>query len=614
MRRRKANVSLVAALLLTMLSSAALPASGQTAAAASQDQTQQAVTPDPEPLPEQQPAECIQFDFRGASLRTVVRFVAQLSNLVPIIPESLVGVVTISSPRRLSLSDAQRVLGAVLDAYEFTLLRDDHFLRVVPKAVSMQRSVDLFYGRDLDAIPADDRIITQIIPVENARAAGIVDSLTPLISTTGHMFVSAENNMLGITDSASNVRRLLGIILHLDVERAAVSSTYTRVYNIHYLKAEEVATALQAVFGGGTAATTTGSAGTAAATTAPAAAPPSTLGSLAAVANPATPAAQSTASPASVPNQGTRITPVIAANAIIVTAMREIHRQIEDTLLALDTRRRQVLIEVKIIEGTLSRETSTGINLLEFIFATGAGLHTITGGADTSSPYVNYTLNSNQLDVVLTAAAADDTIRILSAPHVLTSDNQQARIVVAQEEPILTSVTDLAAQTAGPRTVSSFEYRDVGIELTVTPRINEDRDVDLEVDFNITSLLANVALPGETFAPRIGKREGSSKVTVMDGSTLVIGGLMKDDYRDQRQKVPILGSIPIIGRLFSTVRQVKDQTELLVLVTPRVAETDAEGVRLTREAEEGMEARFPDARTKSESETAKEQQPQEQQR
>ncbi len=102
----------------------------------------------------------------------------------------------------------------------------------------------------------------------------------------------------------------------------------------------------------------------------------------------------------------------------------------------------------------------------------------------------------------------------------------------------------------------------------------------LEVDFSITSILALVQV-GDTVAPRIGKRAGTMTVTVLDGKTLVIGGLIKEDVRDERKKVPVLGSIPLVGRLFSTVVERRHQTELLVFITPRVAMTSEEGTSIT---------------------------------
>lgn len=480
----------------------------------------------------QQPRD-IRFDFRGADIRAVVNFMAGLSGLIPLVSDQAIGQVTVSTPQLLTLDEAFRVLSAVLDLQELTLYRDDMFLRVIPKGLSAQKPLDVLFGSDPALVPADDRMLTQVVPIERAEAPMVLTTIQPLISSSGSAIVSREANTLLITDTGNNIRRLLTLIDNLDTDRTDANTEQTKVYDVRYMKAEDMATALESVFTAG-------------------------LG-----------------------QEPARIMPVATVNALIITAELGRHPEIAKTIRRLDRRRPQVLIEVRIVEGTVRDETATGVNLLEWLFRSTSGLSTVSFGSNVADPFITYTLDSNDVDLVLTAAASDDKINILSAPSILTADNQPARITVAQEEPILQSVTDLSTTATLPRTVASFIYRDVGIEMSVTPRINVDRDVALDVTFLITSLLGNVDLPGGTFAPRIGKREANTSVTVMDGSTLVIGGLIKDDYRDQRSKVPLLGDIPLLGRAFSNVRQVKEQTELLLFVTPKVAGSDEEGRLLT---------------------------------
>jgi general secretion pathway protein D len=489
----------------------------------------------------EQPEQLVRVDFRGASVGAVVEYLALLMNLVPIVPEGVVGSLTFATPEPIGVGQAYRVISALLDARELSLIRDDMFLRVIAKADAVQEPLEVYFGADVEAVPLHDNVITQIVPITKTDASVVLESILPLIARTGVGFASRDTNVLVITDTASNVRRLVSLVNRLDVERVDSGTVATRVYPVRYLKATELAEGLEEVFQEG--------------------------GS----------------------QSQTRVTPLDVVNSLVVTADLGTHTEIKRTIRAIDQRRRQVLIEVKIVEGTLSDELETGVNLLEWLFSSSNAVHAIAGGASVADPFVTYTLDSNEVDLVITAAARTDMINLLSAPRVLTSDNRAANIVIAQEEPILRSTTDLATTAVTPRTVSEFTYRDIGIQMDVTPRVNIDRDVALDVTFEITSLLANVDLPGETFAPRVGKRSATTGVVVADGRTLVIGGLMKSDVRDQRSKVPILGDVPLLGRLFSNVREVTQQTELLVFITPRVVVSPDEGDALTREQIEAMD-------------------------
>lgn len=529
MRHHTARLSLVLLLCLAL----AAPAAGQSAG----DQT---------PRPEQQ-EPTFRFDFRDAELRLLVEFMANLYGLIPIVPDELLGRASVASPAPMTTGEAYRVVSTLLDTRGFTMVRDATFLRVVPKLDSLSMPLAINYGASVADVPLEDAVLTQVIPLENMRADTLQLSLQPLVSPTGNLFISPDTNMLVITDTATNIRRLMELIDYLDVRRAVARTEETVVYHLDYMNAEEIATALDTVFG------------------------------LAA---------------GLLPDDAAKITPVAAANALVITADLDTHRRIATTIEGLDTRRRQVLIEVRIVEGTTSEEFRFGMNLLGFLtdeqtvsIGNPRQINNIaTPGSFAASQFFTYTLNTANLDIKLEAAAQDDLISILSAPRVLTSDNEEAQIIVANREPIVRSSTQVDTSN---NLVTDFTYEDIGIDLTVTPRINLDRDVALDVHFSISNVLAEVQL-GSTQAPRIGKRESSTNVTVADGSTLVIGGLRRDVMVDQRTKVPVLGDIPGLGLLFRKTEKRKEQTELLVFITPRVAFNDEEGRALTQEELDAM--------------------------
>lgn len=495
------------------------------------------VTPPEETAKEEteKPSEqFIMFDFRDAEIKTVIEFMARLSDLIVIMDEKIKGKITIFSPKRLTIDEAYKVLMAVLDVRGLTMTKTDRFLRVIEKKEAVQSPLDIYYGVEPESVPDEDRVITHIIPLQNTDANEIQSNIRPLISREGNVFVNKQTNSIVITDIATNIRRLLSLISRLDVRRVVPSREETVVYPVKYVKAKDMGDALQKVFGKGVGDKT-----------------------------------------------DIQITPVEAVNAVIVTADPGIHKQVNETLKELDVRRRQVLLEAKIVEVTLSEGLDFGVNLAKYLFS-GEGLkHTVTMAGQIATPFVSYSVTSDKVDAALQMLSKKDKINILSSPRILTSDNQKAKITIGREQPILKSVTNLGTEGTDGKTVSDFIYKDVGIMFEVTPRINVDRDVTLDVNFTITSILAEVEFPGNIRAPAIGKREASTNVSIMDNHTLVIGGLMERSKRDERKSIPLLGQIPLIGWLFSDIRKVDVQTELLVFITPHVVESMEEGKNIT---------------------------------
>lgn len=490
------------------------------------------------------------FSFQDADIKTVVEMMARMSGLIAIIGDDVKGKLSVTSGKRLTLPEAYRVFNAVLDVRGFTIIKTDTFLKVMPKRDALQRPIDIYFGIDIDQVPEEDRVITQIIPISNTKASTVLDNVRQLISPTGNIFVNQDTNALVVTDSAMNIRRLLKLIAFLDMQHSNAKRDSTTVYAVRYMKAKDLADALGKVF---------------------------------------TAKAGDTAE--------IRITPVETVNSLIVTADIDTQPAIQKTIAALDTRKRQVLIEAKIVEVTLSKGLDFGLNLVEYLFQTGDNLKSTlkVGTGDIAGSYVNYTVfKAGRLNASLQMLAKDDRVNILSAPRILTSDNQKARILVGQEQPILKSTTVLE----GNKTVSDYVYKDVGIELEVTPRITIDRDIALDLQQKVTSILSEVEFPGGVKAPLVGKREANTSVVVQDGQTLVIGGLMKNDLRDERQKVPILGDIPVIGWLFSRIRKVNERTELLVFITPTVIMTSAEGAEMAAREEERTGKEFKELNDK----------------
>ncbi len=179
-----------------------------------------------------------------------------------------------------------------------------------------------------------------------------------------------------------------------------------------------------------------------------------------------------------------------------------------------------------------------------------------------------------ELDFTIHALQETGRLNVLSRPYVLTRNNQTATITVVEEVPIPTSETTQG--TIGSTT--TFDYRnDIGIVLDVTPSVNPDGLVNMVVSPKITTRTGETVQISEGLSPSVfATRSASTRVAVLNGQTIVIGGLIEDQMSDSVKKVPLLGDIPIAGALFRRTIKEKSKTELLIFLTPHVAQEPAE--------------------------------------
>jgi general secretion pathway protein D len=185
------------------------------------------------------------------------------------------------------------------------------------------------------------------------------------------------------------------------------------------------------------------------------------------------------------------------------------------------------------------------------------------------------------LDAVLHALSSTSKGKVLSTPVIQTMDNQEADILVGESVPVPVSTvanvvsTGVGTLNTGYGLNSNIEYKDVAIELQVTPRINPDGYVRMEINQKVNDLGANVNISGTT-VPTITKREAKSLVAVEDRSTIVLGGLIKENITVATTKTPILGDIPFFGQIFKGQTNNKTREELIIFIRPTVMRTDAQ--------------------------------------
>ena len=260
-------------------------------------------------------------------------------------------------------------------------------------------------------------------------------------------------------------------------------------------------------------------------------------------------------------------------NSLIVIGSPEIAEMVRNLLAQLDKVPEQVMIETIIVEATLDSSMKLGVewNMVTGKFLGNTGV-TGTGvtdfglaGQTPAAEGFRYTISGGNLGGFLNALETDDRFRVLATPRIFTSNNVEAVINISQSIPFIVS----QREDVSGNFIFNYSFQDVGIVLTVTPRITANGMVTLDVTQTADDLVGFT----DFNAPIVNQRQASTTVSVMDGETIVLGGIMRTQVRTTVKKIPILGDIPILGELFKFTDRQDVKTELLVFLTPRIVRT-----------------------------------------
>jgi len=429
-----------------------------------------------------------------------------------------------------------------------------------------------------------------IIPLQNADAAKLVTLLTNLFKTTGpprpQAGATADKQPVIVADERTNTI----VILASDVDTLRIKNLVAlidketprgrgriNVYYCEHASAEDLAKVLQEIpsqQGGAGSVGGAGGTGTGASSRAPTAV---VLGKV-------------------------QINADKATNSLIVMADKEDYEVVEAVIKKLDIPRSMVYIESLIMEVNAQKSLDIGIRWQLFEdtrinnnrAAYGGGFSGTSTAASAVAGLVNPTglalgmltepftiggVTVSNITAIINAVKTDDDFRILSTPQVLTTDNEEARITVGENRPFQTrATTDVSGGT-----YESFEYRDVGKILKITPHVSEGRNVRLKLSLEVTSLDRIATLATTASRPVTQKRTIDTTVLVQDNHTIVIGGLIDDSRSNNETKVPGLGDIPLLGWLFKTQSKGDQKTNLYIFLTPRVIKSPAEADRILSE-------------------------------
>ncbi len=578
----------------------------------------------------------VTIDFDGVDITVFIKFISELTGKNFVVDEKVRGKVTIISPTKVSINGAYRVFESVLEVHGFTTVPSGNIIKIVPAVDA--RAKDIATKLREEAVSPEDRVETRLIPLKYADPEELKKHFAPLISKNSVMIAYAPTGMLIVTDIKSNIARLLRIIDEIDVEGMGEQIS---VLPLEYATASDIAKDLNDVFQrsprGGQQNGTIGpikivpydrtndlivkatEADTAKVKAlillldkepvrgegdihvrylqyAKAEDLAQTLTSI------RTGDAQ-TAKKGETPviSKDVQIVPDKATNSLVIMAKKEDSALLEDVIAQLDIPRRMVHLEALIMEVDVKKDLDVGV---EWQVAETVGSHdgndlTAFGNqakGTTLAPLPGFTYGVvgqvitigdqpyTSLGAVIKAMETESNVYIRQHPQITTMDNEEAEIVVAKNLPFQTRV-ETSADVTG-REFASYEYKDVGVTLKITPQINQQRSVRLNFFVEVSQVVKEESLAG---LPTTLKRSTTTTVSVDDTHTLVIGGLIDRTQTEGTTQTPCLGNIPLFGWLFKSATSSDDRTNLYIFLTPRIIETPDEAEEIYREKREDID-------------------------
>jgi len=302
-----------------------------------------------------------------------------------------------------------------------------------------------------------------------------------------------------------------------------------------------------------------------------------------------------------------------ANNALVVRAFARDYKTILETVKKLDIYPRQVLIEILLADILLTDNMELGIDYLKYMdggkWQQAISYGTFSGLAP-AGPGLTYSIveEAGKFAAQIKAAATLGHAKVLTSPHLLASNNKEAKIQIGTSEPILTNTYTSTGAVGGTAAASGFvegtiEYKDIGTILSITPRISDGGLVTLELSIEESSLttrelgrkdvstaVAGVASASSTFSvPAFRKTTAKTVLSIKEGQTIAIGGLIRQEKGDSNQGLPLLGRIPFIGFLFGKNKRTDERRELILLLTPHIITDEIQSKTVTDEFKDKIE-------------------------
>lgn len=512
--------------------------------------------------------EKVTLNFDGVDINIFLKTMSEITGKSFVISEKIKGKISFVSSKDVPVDRVYDIVLAILKVQGFFVVpKDENIVYIYPAQEALKMSGNIYYGTEQLELE-DHMIITQIIPLRYAGANEVLNVVKPLFTNEMLIIAYPRTNVIIANGQASSINLLQGMIYFLDTEIPQAQSDI-HIYNLENSDAESMARTL------------------------------STLAS-------SIPVQKDKALPQQ--TEGTRAFfserfKVVAnkeTNSIIIVSAPQDYEKIESIIKELDVKREQVLVEALIVEITLEDDeilgfdwgalidTGTGVDALAqsntgLMAESAAAAATGVGGLPgLTIGLLHGTLPS--VYAILNAQKTNTNFKILSTPQIVTIDNYEAAINIGEQISFLTS-SRYAEGSSYP--INTYDYKDIGISLKITPHINKTGFITLDINQQVKKIVEG------TFAlqnPSVYNREINSRVTVQNQRTIVLGGLIRDDMVTIEQKVPLLGDIPLLGLLFRKRTKTRLRTNLLIFITPHIITADTEIETVTEQKRSEQEA------------------------
>jgi general secretion pathway protein D len=604
-------------------------------------QAQKKVLPREKILRKQEPDKrYVTIDFDDVDIVIFIKFISELTGKNFVVDKGVRGNVTIISPTKISAEEAYKVFESVLEVHGFSAVPAGDIIKVVPALHARSKNIETRLREE--AIAPEDKVVTQLIPLEYANPDELKKLFAPLISKSSVIASYLPTRMLIVTDVLSNIKRLLRIVEAIDM--AGIGEEIS-VIPLEHATASDLSKSLGDIFQRAARRSAKG------ASISPVikivaeertncviilATEDDTIRikkliglldkeiprgegdihvyylqnanaeDLAKVltALPSGEKEEAKKGKAPVISKEVQIVADKATNSLVITAKKHDYLVLEDIIKKLDIPRRMVYLEALIMEVNVDKEFNLGVEWMgmeDFTykgrrggFFTGSGgsgdYSSITGLSGGSLPsgfslgVVGEAIQIGDvtfpnLAAILKAYQKDSDVHILSTPQILTTDNEEAEIKVGENVPYITK------EATGEQIYQTYEYKDVGVTLKITPQINQERFVRLKIFQENVTLKSGV----EEYRPTTLKRSAETTVIVKDKNTVVIGGMIGESTEKGTYRVPCLGDIPGLGWLFKSISRSQNKTNLFVFLTPYIIENPIEAQRIYEEKKGEMD-------------------------
>jgi general secretion pathway protein D len=539
-------------------------------------------------------------NFQDAPIESVIQALGRVVGLNYVLAPQVGGRVTVETTVPLPADVAFDVLGAILETHGFAARAVGPVYQIVRAEDARSRGTPVVIGREPPARP-DEEIVTQLVPLGHVGVGEMVAAIRSFVSPRGHAAAHGASNLLIITDTVANLRRVLEIVRVLEFHRLPDELA---IVPLQIAEAGEAAAAL----GGVLAAAGPGER----ATLIVADRRSNTLVALGRTADldrVRRLAAELDAKTAERPQLfvyrpehrkaeelgaivrasdfplrgAARVVADPSSNVLLVSTAPHRWTELAGLLRDLDGSPRQVSLTVVMAELMLTDETRVGVDWAAL--GGGAGIVSLTGvvgSLQTVTPLPDVlsargltvtVVDANRFAAVLNAFAAAGRVNLSAAPSVVAADGRTAVINVSESVPVVVAQPSAAGEVAPAAlavTNQQIEYKDVGVILKATPKVGHAGTVALEVRQELSELGAIDPVLG---AHEVLKREVQTAAVLREGQALVLGGLLRERTTTEETGVPFLKDIPVVGALFRTRATTRATREFVFVITPRVLPT-----------------------------------------